>query len=99
MGVEVPVVQAFKPGAWISGAFSSLTVNQQTGRFDFFSFDSGISLSINLADLQWSGNLLFPFKDEVSLTAYVPLVSYIPGRNWVLGYDGVRFGISTTIPR
>ncbi len=93
MGITIPVLQALKPGAWIAGAFSNPTGN------DYFSFDSGISLSINLADILPESRLLWTFKDEVSLTAYVPLVSYIPGRAWVLGYDGVRIGVSTTIPR
>jgi hypothetical protein len=89
MGVNIPVIQALKPGAWIS---SALAVGG-------FNFDSGISLSINLADIAPESRLLWMFKDEVSLTAYVPLVSYIPGRAWIVGYDGVRLGVSTTIPR
>ncbi len=88
MGVTIPIIQALKPGAWISGAYTR-----------DFNFDSGISLSINLADIAPESRLLWMFKDEVSLTAYVPLVSYIPGRNWIVGYDGVRLGVSTTIPR
>ncbi len=89
IGADIPVIQFLKPGAWVS---SALAVGG-------FHFDSGISLSINLADIAPESRLLWMFKDEVSLTAYVPLVSYIPGRNWVIGYDGVRIGVSTTIPR
>jgi hypothetical protein len=89
MGVQTPIIEALKPGAWISSAIT------ERG----FNFDSGISLSINLADIAPESRLLWMFKDEVSLTAYVPLVSYIPGRAWVLGYDGVRIGVSTTIGR
>jgi hypothetical protein len=86
-----------KPGIWVASAlnptwFQIITLND-------FNFDSGISLSINLADIAPESRLLWMFKDEVSLTAYVPLVSYIPGRNWIVGYDGVRLGVSTTIPR
>jgi hypothetical protein len=97
MGVSVPIVGALKPGAWISGALAP--IRNITGSLDYFSFDSGISLSINLADIAPESRLLWMFKDEVSLTAYVPLVSYIPGRAWIVGYDGVRLGVSTTIPR
>jgi Peptidase family M1 domain len=100
-GLRLPILDAFKPGLWLSAGFAS--PNSRIYNFPdnrgFFNFDSGISLSINLADTRSSSTLLFMFKDEVSLTAYVPLVSYIPGRNWILGYDGVRFGVSTTIAR
>ena len=89
MGVQALILDALKPGAYISGAIADNGLN----------FDSGISLSINLADIAPESRLLWMFKDEVSLTAYVPLVSYIPGRNWIVGYDGVRIGVSTTIPR
>jgi len=97
MGVRIPIVDALKPGIWVASAlnptwFQIITLND-------FNFDSGISLSINLADIAPESRLLWMFKDEVSLTAYVPLVSYIPGRNWIVGYDGVRLGVSTTIPR
>ncbi len=94
MGVQIPVIEALKPGAWISGAVAT---DSDSG--NPFNFDSGISLSINLADILPESRFLWMFKDEVSLTAYVPLVSYIPGRNWIVGYDGVRIGVSTTIPR
>lgn len=98
MGLNVPILQALKPGAWVSGSFSS-GIRVQNRGVEFFSFDSGISLSINLADIAPESRLLWTFKDEMSLTAYVPLVSYVPGRNWIIGYDGVRIGVSTTIPR
>jgi hypothetical protein len=93
MGVNIFGIEVLKPGAWISAAFAPIRTQSS---FDF-NFDSGISLGINLADIAPESRLLWTFKNEVSLTAYVPLVSYIPGRNWILGYDGVRFGVSTTI--
>lgn len=92
-GVSVPIIEALKPNIWLAGAVTP------TGRFipSPFNFDSGISLGINLADIAPESRLLWMFKNEVSLTAYVPLISYIPGRNWIVGYDGVRLGVSTTI--
>mgnify|MGYP000031082299 CR=1 FL=1 len=92
-GVSVPVIEAIKPNIYLAGAISP------ESRFapSPFNFDSGISLSINLADIAPESRLLWMFKNEVSLTAYVPLISYIPGRNWIVGYDGVRLGVSTTI--
>lgn len=99
-GLDLIGVDALKPGIWLAAGLAAAEFGRNSGSLlNTFHFDSGISLSINLADTRSAGRYLFMFQDEVSLTAYVPLVSYIPGRNWVLGYDGVRIGVSTTIPR
>jgi hypothetical protein len=99
-GLDLIGIDALKPGIWLAGGLAAVELGSSAPPIaQSFHFDSGISLSINLADILPESRFLWMFKDEVSLTAYVPLVSYIPGRNWVLGYDGVRFGVSTTIPR
>jgi hypothetical protein len=101
-GLNLIGIDALKPGVWLAGGLGAVEFDG-TPIERMFHFDSGISLSINLADLQWSGSYLFAFTDEISLTAYVPLISYIPrlssANNWIVGYDGVRFGVSTTIGR
>lgn len=99
-GVNIPVLEGLKPFAWIStaGAFWDNRINVH--------FDSGIALSLNLADVFPESRLLWSFQNEVSVTVFVPLLSYIPpplvvnfGSRWIVGYDGVRLGVSTTIPR
>lgn len=97
-GLNIPVLDALKPGLLLAtGLAVPQNIRASVTWANAFHFDSGISLGINLADIAPESRLLWMFKNEVSLTAFVPLVSYIPGRNWVLGYDGIRFGVSTTI--
>ena len=81
MGVSIPIIEAMKPNIWIAGAISPseyISANSSITNLGNFHFDSGISLGINLADIAPESRLLWMFKNEVSLTAYVPLVSYIP---------------------
>jgi hypothetical protein len=97
MGVNVPVVAALKPIVYAAGAFSNPTLVR--GQFEYLSFDSGVALSVNLADIAPESRLLWMFRDDVSLTAFVPLASFVLSKGWVVGYDGVRIGVSTTILR
>lgn len=95
MGLSFPIIEAIKPSIWSAFGFGIFPNTYDRA----FIFDSGIAFSINLADIAPESRLLWMFKDEVSLTAYIPLITGVPGQNWIVGYDGVRLGVSTTIPR